>query len=553
MVLLLALLALPKVMGISQSWSLSKAIQQQQIEEIWAAESDPSDYDYTEGDNGISEGNYQQEEMREGANTDWLDPKFLSKPDPNLTLQQAREAIGSLLQNASYTLLEPIFCLPQKDTSHYVSRLTQLVLVLLQPRKETPIDDCLLLDTSQNHVILNPLWILRDAATYYQSKMRSTTENYERSYLQVLQTLLAMDRAYLQDVGKLTTAKNEEEGLCVSSIVGLSSLSSWCAAQKNPTQKTLDTIIDVMNDLEHIVERGQQIYKKNLPHAIMPILETLSGIYYDRLANNNPATVPGYKSSVIPQTLLNSGFLRQILYALGNANDSDKPLSLDLLGFHHAVWGLCIAYPKIVGKYVFRFPGGSEIIRSYAIQLSCSAPQLCVECILWNVYGWHQCKDSSGSGVSLNISRKAGKSSTNASEKLTQDECREVCGKAWSGLCRMVKEALEDFNVNDDAMSKRVIQEWGRLLVFTSIPFVAQHFKAMVDSSLLDGISVVISNELSQKNERGVVKKKQEVTIDDEKNDKPSQKQKIIAQSHKLLKQYDLFFQGNSVSSSKTD
>ena len=535
--------------------------QQKRTEEVWAAESDPSDFDYGEGDdNTIGADNWQQQGQQQPYDdVDWLDPKVLSKPDFDLTLQQTREAIGSLLQLASYTLLQPIFGLPQNETSQYISRLTQLVLVLLQPRNQNNAsisrsleDDSLLIGSSMDHVMLSPLWILRDAATYHSNSTmrRSATSDYEQSYLQVLQTLLAMDQAYLQDVGRLnTTATSAKEvpDLCASSIVGLSSLSAWCAAQKKPTEVTMDAIIDSMNDLEHVVERGHQIYKRNLPNTLIPILETLSGIYYDRVNNNSVTTSTYYKGSMIPQTLLNSGFLRQILSLVATVNDEN------VLGFHHAVWGLCIAYPKTVGKYVFRYPGSSHIIRSYATRLDSSAPQNCVQCILWNVYGWYQCKESSGSGGGLSSLRKPGSSSTIAPRKLTQDECSEVCQKAWSRLCHLVKQALNDSDVKDEAASETVIDEWGRLLVLTSIPFIAEHFKTLVDRSLLDDISIVISNQLARKNVGSLEPNNENGKADDEKDDKPSRKQIIVSKAHKLLKKYNLFFQGTVSGSSKTD
>lgn len=533
--------------------------QQKQTEEVWAVESDPSDFDYGESDNATSIDSWLQSE----SNVDWLDPKVLSKPDPNMTLQQIRDAIGSLLELASYTLLEPIFCLPQKEISHYISQLTHLVLVLLQPRKHSNSsgsyasdnDDSLLVGSSMDDVVLSPLWILRDAAIYHGNGTirKSSASNYEESYLQVLQTLLAMDQAHLQDMGKLSLSPKEEPDLCVSTIVGLSSLSSWCVTQRKPTQATIDAIVDSMNELEHIIERGHQIYRSNLPNTLIPILETLSGIHYDRLNNNNVATAPSYRGSRIPQILLNSGFLRQILSLIATVNDgnnNDKFVSSNALGFHHALWGLCIAYPKIVGKYVFRHPGSPQIIRSYTIRLDSAVPQNCVQCILWNVYGWHQCKESGGGGLSS--LRKPGSSSSVASRKLTQDECSEVCQKAWIRLCHLVKQALENSETNTDATSERVIEEWGRLLVLVSGTHITDYFKTLVDSSLLRDISSVISNQLAHSNDR-IESSNADGKEDDDKDDKPSRKQKTVSQAHKLLKKYNLFFQGTSSGSSKTD
>jgi len=556
-----------KVDSLNHEVNPSDIIQQNGSEEIWAAESDPSDYDYGEADDPMNTNHWEQQEQLHDFDEDWLDPKVLSKPNPNLTLQQIRDAIGSLLQMASYTLLEPIFCLSEKETSSYVSRLTQLVLILLQPRKEkdnltspSSGDDSFLLDSSMDHAIMSPLWILRDAASYHSNNTikRSTTSDYEKSYLHVLQTLLAMDQAYLQDVGRIATVATtrKEPDLCTSSIVGLSALSSWCAAQSKPTGATIDAVIDSMNDLDHVIERGCSIHKRNLRNTLIPVLETLTGIRYDQLNNKSVALASYYNGSIIPQTLLNSGLLRQILSLANIENDEsndDKPVLSDFLGFHHALWGLCIAYPKIVGKYVFRYTGSSLIIRAYATQLDSAVPQHCVQCILWNIYGWHQCKESSGSSGGLRSLRKPGSSSTIGSQKLTQDECSEVCQKAWARICQLVKQALNDLDTNDDARSEKVIEEWGRLLTLANIPFVADHFKSLVDKSLLDDVSVVISDQLTHKNGERDKQSRDDNKDDDKEDDKPSRKQKIALEAHKLLKNYYLFFQGTVSGSSKTD
>jgi len=118
-----------------------------------------------------------------------------------------------------------------------------------------------------------------------------------------------------------------------------------------------------------------------------------------------------------------------------------------------------------------------------------------------------------------------------------------------------VKQALQetDSSESDDASVERVIQEWGRLLVLGSISSIATQFKSMVESSLLDDISIVISNQSEQLNERKSKSSNEDGKVDDEKDDKPSRRQKIVSQAHKLLKEYKLFFQGTVVGSSKTD
>jgi len=521
----------------------NNAAEIQSIGEVSAVESDPSDFDYGEvTSTDLMARETTIEFPQEHPENDWLDPKILSRPDPKLTLQQTRNAIGTLLQHASYTLLEPIFCLPQKDTSLYVSQLTQLVLTILKPGSY-------ILDRSMDYVMLSPLWILRDAAAYHtnnNSTMRqSCTSNYVLTYLEILQTLLAVDQAYLQDVGSLANSTksttNPDFDLCVASIVGMSALASWCSMQKKYTQSTVDAIVDSMNDLSHVAERAKQSYKENLPNTLIPILEILSGIYYDHVDKQS--------SALVPQTLMNSGFLRQILALV-----TDEASTGDL-GLHHALWGLCIAFPRIVGKYVFRYPGFSQISRSYATKLDSLEPQICVQCILWSIYGWYQCKESSlASGV--NIVWKNGPLSGDKCLKnspLTQDECSEVCTKAWSQLCNSVKNALEAYNGSDDIGAERIIQEWGRLLVLSRIPSIATIFKNLIDSSLLGDISIVISNQSERDDGKPPDKSCEDKKANDKKDDKPSRRPRNISQARKVLKEYKLFFLGTAVGTSKTD
>lgn len=121
---------------------------------------------------------------------------------------------------------------------------------------------------------------------------------------------------------------------------------------------------------------------------------------------------------------------------------------------------------------------------------------------------------------------------------------------------------MEDSDGDDETGAERVIREWGRLLVLVNISFIATHFKSLVDSSLLTDISTAISmvssrseqNNNNEKNRIELVSNEDSKKEDEnDKDDKPSRKQKIVSQAHKLWKEYKLFFQGTVVGSSKTD
>jgi hypothetical protein len=188
------------------------ALTMNEEEEVWAAESDPSDYDFNEGLLPTSLSNndaiFQQffGASAQAEDHDWLDPKVLSKSKTPWTMETARNAMGSLLQLASFTLLEPVFASSSKsDAALYSQKVAQLALMLLQPRAQQKIDvDSILIDASKMNdaALLSPLWTLRDAASHSDSKGMATQRRQmlAATYLQTLQTLLAMDQALVDKI-----------------------------------------------------------------------------------------------------------------------------------------------------------------------------------------------------------------------------------------------------------------------------------------------------------------------------------------------------------------
>jgi hypothetical protein len=74
---------------------------------------------------------------------------------------------------------------------------------------------------------------------------------------------------------------------------------------------------------------------------------------------------------MISQALLNSGLMQQLLQLAleNNSNNESSSLPQSQHYFHHAIWSLCVANPKTVGKYVSRYPGMAWLVRSYNVQL----------------------------------------------------------------------------------------------------------------------------------------------------------------------------------------
>lgn len=521
----------------TSSMALDDGEDESSFKEVWAAESDPSDYDFGEGtQDEPHHGGFQFQE------DDWLDPHRLSKPDPSLSQDQAQVAIGSLLKQANYNVFEPLFSLSNKEVETYTTQISQLILILLQPQNALWNSDKDM-DSSLQDAILSPLWILRDAAIHDCASTQQLRP-VSSSYVDVLQTLLAVDQAHLQDIGGSMSNKDVE--LCTASIVGLSALSSWCGMSEIPVHSTITSVLDSMNDISYVVERATDKYRDNLLHSLIPIMELLSGISFDSARTARIAS-----SNSIAQTLMNSGFLRQLLAlglqeGIGNARH-----------FHHALWGLSVSHPKIIGKYIARYPGTAQLVRKYTVTAESSA-QDCVSSILWNGFGWVH-SEGSGHAQAPRVAWKTTSAKQAAvAPPLSQDECSEVCQKSWARLCQILGSSIRESS-KEPEIALEALQHWERLLSFLAVASMASTFAGLLDASQLEkvvnAVNLVTQEQLPREEETAL-EADLDSTVDDpdDKLKNPRSKhQTILPRARKLFKQYTLFFQGNSAGSSKMD
>jgi hypothetical protein len=358
-------------------------------------------------------------------------------------------------------------------------------------------------------------------------------------YLEAVQTLLAVDQAYQSDT-------QQSHPLCSASIVGLSALSSWCCSAQIPVSATISAILDAMNDLTHVIERAAESgYREHLQHSISPVLEILTGITFE---NRKIGGATG--GAMVPKTLLNSGLLRQLLIlSLDNRGDDEgPPYYLD-----HALWGLCVTYPTVVGKYVARYPGFSSIVRRYSPSKQSSRD--CVQSILWNSFAFSHDMDGS---VPQIVWKSKGVNGVTLPLPLSKDECREVSQKSWTHLCRLVQESLVDPNPSTSTkQSLDIVQDWEHLLKFVGVPSIAPTFQTLIAdydiqlSAILGGLATATggTNASDTRN----TNEKLDGDEEDRKKSSMTHQELIVATTRKALKQYTLFFQGSARSSSKTD
>lgn len=506
------------------------------MEEVWAAESDPSDFDYGEGDGETS--SYFAPLPNATEFVDLLDPMVLSKPKGSLSLEEACTSIASLLQQANFSILAPIFQLSQKQVEMFISQLTQLQLLILQPPKSVLCPDGEEPSSSLQNSILTPLWVLRDAALHYSSQINAP---YTESYLEIIQTLLAVDQAYQSDASNANP-------LCSASIVGLSALSSWCCTAQISLPLTINATLDAMNDLAHVMERAMEGgYRDNLQYSISPIIELLTGISFQECKVGE--AISG--SNMVSQTLLNSGLLRQLLMISTDSafKAPESPYYLD-----HALWGLCVTYPAVVGKYVARYPGFPSIVRRYLPSKQTSRD--CVQSILWNSFAFTQCNDDSTPQI---VWKTKSINGATAPKALTKEECQEVCQKSWAFLCEMVRGSM---GKGDGSLSAKqsldIVLDWGRLLKMIAILSVAPVFQSLMTdfdvqlSAIQGDLTLAKDASKTTRDSRNTCEKMED---EDEERKKASmtQQELILATARKTLKEYTLFFQGNTRGSSKTD
>jgi len=376
------------------------------------------------------------------------------------------------------------------------------------------------------------------------------------TYLDVLHKLIAVDQEHLQDLGGIGAASQKTTELSAASIVGLSALSSWCGMTETiSTPSAISAVLDAMNDISHVVERASNQYNRNkLLHDLIPMLQLMSGISIDNVKTDRMS------NSKIPQTLLNSGLLRQLLViGLSNTDLSAAPF------FHHALWGLSVAHPTTIGKYVARYPSTKDLVRHYTVKTNGdSSPRHCVACILWNGFGWMQTDTAADHKAPRVVWKK--KTAAQHQQKaatsppLSQDECLEVCQKSWTLLCQSIESCIQN-SAKDPETASDILDEWERLFAFVSFPSVTTTFLKLLEESNLQPISKCLSTILLQKSEKK--KEHEEASSSElEKNadDDPEGKLKkpksthhlILSRTRKIIKQYTLFFQGKA-GSSKTD
>ena len=199
--------------------------QQKEDDEVWADESDPSDFVY------------------ESEAIDWtawedpsFDPKQLSQPMPG-SWEDLRHAVGNLLQELSFAKFASLSQAQMKKLQ--VSELlAQLTLTLLVQQGGCPLME----DEGMRTYGSQPLHVLQDG-------ILSGRTDLLPDYLALVQSLIAVDAA----------ATNLTPGIAPATTVGLVSLSNFTSHAKSlkETRKIRTCVLECCEDIGALIEKSK--------------------------------------------------------------------------------------------------------------------------------------------------------------------------------------------------------------------------------------------------------------------------------------------------------
>jgi hypothetical protein len=418
--------------------------QEEEDDEVWATESDPSDYEF--------ESDRFQQQLEVDAWAAALDEPSFERVD---SWSAVAQAVVNLLSLCTYTKLSSL-SMQQWKRLQVSEHLTQLALLLLlqDSQSASSLFESLPSHYWQQTLALYPIHFFRDATLQH-------TRDLLDDYLQFLSTLLQAPSS--------SSSSTIVGGTSPCTLLGLSLWSAVCShvLQLPPSDKNIakyiqqlrQSILEQSDDLTMILEQQQQQVQDETDettatrNAIMwtfvPIWNVLSGI----VSNSRAKSAFVLLTQKQAQVLLNSGMLRQWLVlwsqlstaANNNNNNNNHP---ELLAVQQTLFDLSCASPKLLGKYTWRFANLAGTV--------CQLPeeeddelvstQALVDATLWNLIAQDIMLEDE-TMVQPTIVWKS-KTTTAASSSLpppTRVSCQATAHKGLHLLCERVVETLSDW------------------------------------------------------------------------------------------------------------
>lgn len=458
------------------------------VAEVFAAESDDSDYEYESGyEPVVSIAEFKawactMEELR--------DPAKLSLPTASPSWNRAAESVTQLLQSFTHSQLSAL------SMSHYqkircADHMTQLCLALLVPEssQQSPILTCPQYTSDHwQRLGVHILNIIRD----YTLQSLDADDCVLDDYLRLLRILLQVDQS------SSTLSPTTWVGLSFLSAISMTvrTRGDLKLLRRNGTlQKVQSCVVDASDDLTDILEKSLN----NSAQDVLALQWTyLAFFQLLPLSNSNSQAHPSHISyNGYAQMLLNSGLFRQWLVYWSRTEDVDCRRLIEI-----SILDLCLCSPSLLGKYAWRFP---DLTTHVALMddndnrtdhdRTSDGPNRSrlVDLFLWNLLGAQLAASENGTPK---VKWKAKPPSLDPAQGqpelvlLTPDLCRNAVLKSFQLLCAKTSQILTDWklriqhnlpNISDKHSRKTskqivVLTEWDRLACALANPNVHSLF-----------------------------------------------------------------------------
>ena len=351
------------------------------MEEIWAEESDPDDYDY--GDDRYANNNNNTEYSQESplpSTFSLVDPTALSKKQKHRSLEDTFQCLSSLLNRLSFSNLSHLSTSNASlwNKWNITQILYNLTFTLLQctknisqstsPSNENYDDIDTMMTQYLSMLYMKPLMVLRDRALEERFCCNNSTCTGMDDYVALLQILLRSEASIVGQFASLNQVGPNgdilQQQLSPSRNIGLSSLAALCTticesgtdsgrvnfALYNKIHTALMNSVDELIDcIEYVRPKKKSIQSSNSANcetkaedfspmpswvrvamAFLPILDFLSGVNSrsdftaietsTRMHHNQQM---GIKKSDA-QTLLQSGLFREMILLYSATTDSSN-------------------------------------------------------------------------------------------------------------------------------------------------------------------------------------------------------------------------------------
>ncbi|KAL7496445.1 hypothetical protein ACHAWT_008925 [Skeletonema menzelii] len=401
------------------------------MEEVWAEESDPDDYEYESSYNPYNTaGNIDCDDYEDGMDSDYFNPTQLSIPDPtNQTWKGARKSIYHLLSSFSYGNMALNLLSSRTWSAFGMSEsLGDFAFTLLLANANGSSDTNSLLwqdkqPTNENVDDITTLWdrplfVLRD---------RAMDNNYGHDALTIyLQLLCAFLSHSEEDIMSILSSPskdlNNTNDLPPLTAVGLSSFATLCSSKEMtcsssaklcgtsiesvcPRDEVSGAIYNSIDTLTRIIEcvrpkksvfGGDNTRKTPEDNrtaeswvrtavCIIPMVEYLINIQarFDfQAVFEGGGSQKTTLSDSDAKALLDSGLFRELLSlytCTQNESDASNVVRLQLL---RTIFALSVQAPEILGRYVIRVP---DLVKE--VHSSNFMDSHLVDGILWTALG----------------------------------------------------------------------------------------------------------------------------------------------------------------------